>query len=77
MNDKPDDKTETPKFINAKRRGFLQGAAVATGAAAGGVAVAASSIAEDDSQPAIEPVADNKGYELTDHVKKYYRRARF
>ena len=69
---------EKPKFIDAKRRGFLQGAAVAGGVAATGGAAAASDVIEnagDSSAP--ETVVNGKGYELTDHVKKYYAKARF
>ena len=69
---------EKPKFIDAKRRGFLQGAAVAGGVAATGAAAAASDVianAGDSSAP--ETIAKGKGYELTDHVKKYYAKARF
>lgn len=63
-------------FINANRRGFLQGAAVASGAAATGVAttVAGSDVSVDDADNA---VAESKGYELTDHIREYYKRARF
>ena len=65
-----------PSFINAKRRGFLQGAAVASGAVASGAAVSAGEIAE--IAPEItQPENKNKGYEVTDHIKKYYARARF
>jgi len=71
------DKTKNaPAFIDANRRGFLQGAAVAGGAAATGVATSVAS-----SEVEVEALADDKisakGYELTDHIKKYYKRARF
>lgn len=65
-----------PSFIDAKRRGFLQGAAVASGAVASGAAVAASEITEVVPE-IVQPETKNKGYEVTDHVKKYYARARF
>jgi hypothetical protein len=76
----PEDETMTdtrkPAFINAKRRGFLQGAAVAGGVVASG---AATSGDVHISNPAEEPaaVAEPKGYRLTEHVKRYYERARF
>lgn len=67
------DKKE-PNFINAKRRGFLQGAAVASGAVASGAAVSAE---------ILEPVADvvqspkgHKGYEVNEYRQRYYARAR-
>lgn len=75
MTDRDDDTPAKPTFINANRRGFLQGAAVASTVAATGVAVAENAT----EQLAVEPVqtTQGKGYELTDHVKKYYQRARF
>jgi len=63
------------KFINAKRRGFLQGSVVAGGAVATGVAEAAV----DSPVEAAEPI-DTKGhagYKLTDKVRRYYEKARF
>ena len=70
-------KQEKPKFIDAKRRGFLQGAAVAGGVAATGAAAAASDVIDNaGDSPALKPVK-GKGYALTDHVKKYYEKARF
>ena len=65
-----------PSFINAKRRGFLQGAAVATGAVATGTAAATGDIAELETDTE-KVVTDHKGYEVTEHIKKYYARARF
>lgn len=65
-----------PSFINAKRRGFLQGAAVASGAVASGTVVAATDVTEATPE-IVETVSKNKGYEVTEHVKKYYARARF
>lgn len=64
-----------PRFINAGRRGFMQGAAVAGGVAASGVAQSAETIIEP--APETPEPAKRKGYQLTDHVRKYYRRARF
>jgi len=63
------------KFINAKRRGFLQGSVVAGGAVATGAAEAAV----DSTVEAVEPVKTkgHAGYRLTDKVKRYYERARF
>lgn len=73
MSDTQDEKQSKPAFINANRRGFLQGAAVAGGVAASGVATAGSTDIPAD-QPAT--VVGSKGYELNDYVKKYYKRAR-
>lgn len=72
-------KTDAPTFINAKRRGFLQGAVVAGGVTA--TAVSTSAIATEQTagivEPQQKPQTHGKGYELTEHVKKYYKRARF
>ncbi len=63
------------KFIDAKRRGFLQGTAVATGALATG---AASAVALPEEDQAIQAEAvGNDGYRLTENVKRYYKKARF
>ena len=67
------DKKE-PDFINAKRRGFLQGAAVAGGTAASGVAVS-SEVFEVEAD-AVQPVKAHKGYERNEYIKRYYERAR-
>ena len=74
MSDEQDKNSSDTTFINANRRGFLQGAAVASGVAVTGVAIAADPINERPVEPTT-PVG-NKGYELTDYVKKYYQRAR-
>lgn len=67
--------SDKPTFINADRRGFLQGVAVAGGAAAAGVAVASNAVQEPVDSGQLS--SNGKGYEVTDHVKKYYERARF
>lgn len=71
--------TKKPGFINARRRGFLQGAAVAGGAVAGGAAVAGNTLNEsvDTLAVAEENTSGKKGYERTEHVSRYYARARF
>jgi hypothetical protein len=67
------DKKE-PGFINAKRRGFLQGAAVASGAVASGAAVSSEVFeVEVDVQQAEK---GDKGYEDNEYIKRYYARAR-
>jgi len=63
------------KFIDAKRRGFMQGAAVAGAATAAG---AASTSAQADHLPELEVEPKTKDrYTETDYVKAYYRNARF
>ncbi|MGQ7845099.1 twin-arginine translocation signal domain-containing protein [Granulosicoccus sp. 3-233] len=67
-----------PGFINARRRGFLQGAAVASGAVASGAASAASNIGDVvEASDVVDTASGKKGYERTEHVNRYYSRARF
>ena len=70
------DKRDTPKtFIDARRRGFLQGAVLAGGAAAGGATLARDGA---DHDVAVEPSESvSRGYRETDHVREYYAKARF
>ncbi len=64
------------KYIDAKRRGFMQGTVVATGAVATGAADAAvTSIEEEVVVPS--KTEGHAGYKLTDKVRRYYQRARF
>lgn len=63
------------KFINAKRRGFLQGSVVAGGAVATGAVDAATDSPEEVVVPA--KTEGHAGYKLTDKVRRYYQRARF
>ena len=73
-NDRQGGERQSPRFIDARRRGFLQGAALATGAAVGGGALAAP--------PSADLVTDDvgkgadAGYRETDHVRAYYAAAR-
>ena len=67
------DKKE-PNFINAKRRGFLQGAAVASGAVASGAAVSAEVL--EPVVDVVQPLKGNKGYEDNEYRQRYYARAR-
>ena len=55
-----------------KRRTFLKGSAFA-GAALG--AGAGQAIAAQETEPVEKPL--KKGYRETDHIREYYRRARF
>ena len=55
------------------RRNFLKGAAVAGAAVSTGAVTQVSQAEVTDSQP--ETV--KKGYQETDHVREYYRLARF
>jgi nitrous oxide reductase len=65
-------KKSTTKHV--PRRSFLKGAAVA-GTAVGAGAVTSRTLAEatvDDAEP-----AQSSGYRETEHIRKYYRLARF
>lgn len=68
------------KFIDAKRRGFLQGSAVLTATAATGAVSAAVKPAEllPEADIAVdgEGRAADAGYSKTDKVREYYRKAR-
>lgn len=67
-----------PNYINAKRRGFLQGATVAGGAVVGGVATGVESSGFPVAEAApIQPEKEHKGYEENDYVRRYYARARY
>jgi len=70
---------QTPKFINSKRRGFLQGAVVAGGAATTGAALSGKALADGIEKVEINDgqATGKKGYERTEHVSRYYSRARF
>jgi|GEM_PF-782040 len=65
-----------PAFIDAKRRGWLQGAAVAVAAGASGAGAVAQAADPEATVVADEPAGD-AGYRLTDHVREYYAKARF
>jgi len=67
--------TKKPKFIDAKRRGFMQGAAVATAATAAGVASTTAQAVE--LEEAIETPTSGDRYKETDYTRAYYRNARF
>lgn len=64
-----------PKMINAKRRGFLQGSALAGAAAATGAASA--DVLEVQAEPSKQDTSKHAGYRVTDRVRKYYAKARF
>jgi len=63
------------KYIDAKRRGFMQGSVVAGGA----VATGAVNAATDEPIETVAPAKTDThaGYKLTDKVRRYYQRARF
>ncbi|MEE9320698.1 MAG: twin-arginine translocation signal domain-containing protein [Granulosicoccus sp.] len=67
---------EKTKFINANRRGFLKGAAVAGGTAAAGAAIADQGIDQAADAPVLTPT-ESKGYHETALVREYYKKARF
>lgn len=54
-----------------KRRNFLIGAGLGGAAAAAAVASGVSGVKPED-KPAAEPVAEGKGYQETEHVRRYY-----
>ena len=67
------------KFIDARRRTFLQGSAVLTATAVSGAASAATTPAIVEPEQAVTD-SDNKthaGYRETDKVRQYYSKARF
>lgn len=71
------DKKKQAKFIDAKRRGFMQGAAVAGAGVATGVATSTANAADIDL---VKPDADGNKldrYEENDYVRAYYKNARF
>ena len=63
------------RFIDARRRGFLQGAVVAGGAAASGATLARESPEHDLPAEPAKPAG--AGYRETDHVREYYAKARY
>ncbi len=63
---------------NEKRRQFLKGALIGSGAAA--VAVASGAVVaapEQKEKPAHKPKAQSQGYQETPHVLEYYKTAQF
>ena len=58
---------------NLQRRSFLKGAAVSTVAVSSG-AITANAVADHEPEAKAK---SKQGYKLTDHVKEYYRLARF
>jgi hypothetical protein len=64
---------KTTETTNIKRRSFLKGAAVST-VAVSSAAVAGNAVAEGAPKAPEKP---KQGYQLTRHVKDYYRLARF
>jgi len=56
------------------RREFLKGAAVASAAAGAGV-LATNAVADETAPESVE--SQQLGYQETDHVRAYYRLARF
>jgi len=79
MTDRTDGKSAgdgTTRFIDARRRGFLQGAVIAGGAAASGAALAHHDGTGEHAE-AIDAAAAPAGYRESDHVREYYAKARF
>lgn len=65
------------KPIDTDRRNFLRGIAVAGGttALASAIAVSDSTEASAENGPR-QSAAESKGYQLTEHVRAYYRTSR-
>ena len=71
-------KKET-KFINADRRRFMRNTTVVSGAVAAGVAISGAQAQTEDlsDNAVIIDSGKHAGYQLTDRVKEYYKKARF
>lgn len=63
-------------FIDARRRGFLQGAVVAGGAAVAGIATAGDDDVHEEIAGSGADAPASSGYRLTEHVRDYYATAR-
>jgi len=67
--------TKDKKFIDAKRRGFMQGAAVAGAATVTGVA-ATTAQATELTDAIVKPESGDR-YKDSEYARTYYRNARF
>lgn len=66
------------KRTNEKRRGFLKGALIGSGAAIAAIATGGVAAAPEKKEtPAAEPKAGSQGYQETAHVLEYYKTAQF
>lgn len=66
------------RFINADRRRFVQSTAIVGGVAATGATVVQAATTDTQAPESANPqVKQHAGYQLTDRVKEYYRKARF
>jgi len=66
------------RFIDAKRRGFIQGSAVLTATAATGAASIATAATESQVvEPVTKTTEEHAGYQETDRIRQYYLKARF
>jgi hypothetical protein len=54
-----------------RRRGFLAGAA--TTGAVGAAALATGMLSKQESTPVVVDESASKGYQLSEHVRRYYR----
>jgi hypothetical protein len=64
------------KRTNEKRRGFLKGALVGSGAAIAAIATGTVAAApEKKATPVPEPKPESQGYQETAHVRDYYKTA--
>lgn len=71
--------SKEPRYIDAGRRVFMQGAAVTGVTAATGATALAGDVMSADVDPLEQPGSKvgESGYQRTEHVQKYYKRARF
>jgi hypothetical protein len=70
---KPDKKaTSKAAKPDSKRRNFLIGAGVGGVGAAAALAGGVAAVKPATSEPTSEPLAEGKGYQETEHVRRYY-----
>lgn len=73
MSNKQDDN----KYIDAKRRGFMQSSLLVTGAAAAAATATAEAGVEMLETEVVPKPLKPAGYRETEMVREYYRKARF
>lgn len=61
---------------DSKRRNFLIGAGLSGAAAAAAVAGGVTGVKPPTAEPKAEPVEGSKGYQETEHVRRYYSSTR-
>ena len=66
-----------PRKVSTDRRNFLLAAAGGVAAVAGATGAAVSNATTAASPARQEPKKDPAGYRVTEHVSRYYEKARF